>query len=67
MGQLSGMALTTCVMPAWTAACESHTCVPTKGTSLSRSRKIGTQSSAFFWSPALYESFRNPSELRGSQ
>ena len=27
IGQLSGIALTTCFIPAWTAACAGHTCV----------------------------------------
>ena len=61
------MALTTCVMPACTAACDGQACVPMNGVSRGRSANGRTISSETFWSLALYDSILNPSEFNGSQ
>ena len=53
MGQLSGIAFTTCVSPACTAACDGQACVPTKGASRGRSENGAVMSSETFWSDAL--------------
>jgi hypothetical protein len=53
MGQLSGTAFTTWVMPAWTAAWAGQTWAAMKGVSLGMSRYTGVISSVTFSSETL--------------